>query len=224
MDNSVTIKGNKNGIVVILDNEMPFDEIKEKVALKFRDSAKFLGDCKTAIAFEGRELDEEQELELLEIIGQNSELDVVCILGNGKDKREEHFSNAVNDTIMNHSMNNATFYKGNLRSGQCIESDNGVILLGDVNPGASIISDGNIIILGALKGTAFAGASGNRNAFVMAFEMNPMQIRIADTIARAPDKPDKEMLKETKIAFLEDGNIYIEPASKNVINEIKLSC
>jgi septum site-determining protein MinC len=52
--------------------------------------------------------------------------------------------------------------------------------------------------------------------------MNPGQIRIADTIARSPDKPLKDAKRETKIAFLEDGNIYIEPLGKDVLNDINL--
>jgi septum site-determining protein MinC len=52
--------------------------------------------------------------------------------------------------------------------------------------------------------------------------MSPTQIRIADVIARSPDKPVKEEIREPKIAFLEDGNIYIEPLNKNVLNDICL--
>jgi septum site-determining protein MinC len=109
-----------------------------------------------------------------------------------------------------------------LRSGQVLESETSIIVIGDVNPGARIVSKGNIIVLGNLKGTAFAGATGNTNSFVMALEMSPVQIRIADTIARSPDKPVKDKLKETKIAFLENGNIYIEPLSKEVLNDINI--
>ncbi|MBO4506809.1 MAG: septum site-determining protein MinC, partial [Lachnospiraceae bacterium] len=49
-----------------------------------------------------------------------------------------------------------------------------MIYVGDINPGAAISSNGNIIVLGALKGNAVAGASGNRDAFVFALDMNPM--------------------------------------------------
>jgi septum site-determining protein MinC len=52
--------------------------------------------------------------------------------------------------------------------------------------------------------------------------MNPTQIRIADTIARAPDKPVRAEVKEAKIAFLEEGNIYIEPLNKNILSDINL--
>ena len=57
---------------------------------------------------------------------------------------------------------------------------------------------------------------------LLAIPMRPVQIRIADTIARSPDNPGKSSKYETKIAFLEDGNIYIEPLDKDVISDIRL--
>lgn len=222
MDNSVVIKGNKNGIVVVLDGQADFDSIKDLVAEKFASSAKFLGNCKTAISFEGRELSNDEELELLDIIKDNSSLEVVCVL----DNTEEHnlqFENAINEKLLDYSGNTARFFKCNLRSGQVLENETSIIVIGDVNPGATVKSNGNIIILGSLKGTAIAGASGNRNAFVLALDMNPMQIRIADMIARSPDTPEKNQVKESKIAFLEDDNIYIESVTKSVLNDIRLN-
>lgn len=221
MDNSVVIKGNKNGIVVVLDKETSYEELKTLLAQKFADSAKFLGKCKTAISFEGYELTEEQQLEMLDIIRDNTELEVVCVL----DKDEEHneaFKNAIDEKLLDYSGNTARFYKGNLRSGQSLEMETSIIVIGDINPGATVTSNGNILVLGSLRGNAYAGASGNRNAFVFALDMNPMQIRIADTIARAPDNPERNQPKEAKIAFLEDENIYIETVTKSVLNDIKL--
>ena len=85
-----------------------------------------------------------------------------------------------------------------------------------------MVSKGNVVILGSLKGNVFAGACGNENSFVVALDMQPMQIRIADIIGRSPDKPMKDAVKETKIAFIDEGNIYIEPLTKDVINDINL--
>ena len=67
MDNSVIIKGLNNGIIVVLDAEIEFDLLKEKVVKKFRDSSKFLGNAQVALSFEGRKLTEDQQLELLKI-------------------------------------------------------------------------------------------------------------------------------------------------------------
>lgn len=221
MSNSVIIKGNKYGIVVVLDAVMEYNELREKIAEKFRDSAKFFDKAQMAISFEGRNLSNEEQRDILNIIAEETELHVVCVIDNDAEK-EEIFKKALDEKLMELSNTTGQFYKGNLRSGQVLESETSIIIIGDVNPGARIVSKGNIIVLGSLKGTVFAGATGNTNSFVLALDMSPVQIRIADTIARSPDKPAKASVKETKIAFLEDGNIYIEPLNKEVLNDINL--
>ena len=57
------------------------------------------------------------------------------------------------------------------------------------------------------------GVKMHEHAFVVALEMNPMQIKIADVIARSSDSAPKKKSKNKgvmpKISFVEDGNIYI---------------
>lgn len=221
MNNSVMIKGNKYGIIVVLSPEVPFDELKQIITDKFKESSKFFENAKMAISFEGRSLTNEEQREILDIIGLNTEMQIVCVMENDAEK-EERFKQTVEQKLMELSNNTGQFYKGILRSGASLEFETSVIIIGDVNQGARVVSKGNIIVLGSLKGNAFAGATGNTNSFVVALDMNPTQIRIADTIARAPDKPVKQEVKEAKIAFLEEGNIYIEPLNKNILADINL--
>ncbi len=221
MGNSVIIKGNKYGIIVVLSPDLPFEELKLVVAEKFKESSKFFENAKMAISFEGRFLSNDEQREILDIIEQNTDMHIVCVMENDPDK-EEIYKKTVEQKLMELSNNTGQFYKGILRSGASLEFETSVIIIGDVNHGARVVSKGNIIVLGALKGNAFAGATGNTNSFVVALDMSPTQIRIADVIARSPDKPVKEETKGTKIAFLEDGNIYIEPLNKNILNDISL--
>lgn len=221
MNNSVIIKGTKSGIIVVLDPKMEFEELKQNIAVKFKESAKFLGNATMALSFEGRNLTNDEQREILDIINENSELHIVCIVDTDQEK-EAVFSKSLNERLMELQSNTGQFYKGNLRSGQVLEVESSIIVIGDVNNGAKIVSKGNVIILGSLKGNVFAGASGNNKAFVVALDMEPVQIRIADIIARAPDKKSKEVKREAKIAFVEDGNIYIETLNKSVLNDIHL--
>ena len=175
------------------------------------------------ITFEGRFLDNDELKELLDVINENSALNIVCVVDNDKE-REEYFKKSVEEHLADISSNDGQFYRGTLRSGQVIESETSIVILGDVNPGAKVVSSGNVIILGSLKGTVYAGVSGRGDSFVVALEMEPMQIRIGDYIARASDdnpKKSKKKKPETKIAFVENGNIYIEPLNKEVLNDIK---
>jgi septum site-determining protein MinC len=219
--NSVVLKGNKYGIVVVLDEAADFEEIKDSISEKFKESSKFFGKESMAIAFEGKNLTDDEQVELLNIVNETTDLNIVCIMDNDKDK-EEKFKKTVEAKLEDLNTGVGQFYRGTLRSGQVLESDSSVIILGDVNPGAKIISAGNIVILGALKGNVYAGAKGDENSFVVALYMNPVQIRIGDIIARCSDKPKKLSKPETKIAYVDGGNIYIDPLNKEVLSELNL--
>ncbi len=221
MDNSVVIKGVTHGIIVVLDPDLNYDILKEKIAQKFSDSAKFLGRAQMTLSFEGRLLTDNECIELLGIVTDNCELNIICLMLNDPEQ-DERCRRRLEENQKVSEKTNGQFYKGNLRSGQSIDFETSIVVIGDVNPGASVTSKGNIVILGSLKGTVFAGSGGNEKAFVLALDMSPVQIRIADMIARAPDNPLKSENKETKIAFLEDSNIYIEPVSRKVLSEREL--
>ena len=114
------------------------------------------------------------------------------------------------------------FYRGTLRSGQVLESDGSVVVIGDVNPGASIMAGGNVIVLGTLKGVANAGILGNREVFVVALEMVPTQIRIADIVASCSKETLESHAGVPLMAFMKNEDICIEPISKNMIQNIKI--
>ncbi|MGA9377787.1 MAG: septum site-determining protein MinC [Phormidium sp.] len=94
-----------------------------------------------------------------------------------------------------------------LRSGVEIRHPGTVIVLGDVNPGSSIIADGDIIIWGRLRGFVHAGARGKRECLIMALQMEPTQLRIADFVARAPENSPVQFSPE--VAYVTDEGIRI---------------
>lgn len=219
MKNNVIIKGNKYGIILILNNELPFEELKEEIIQKFKDSAGFFGNAQMALSIEGRKLSAEEEKELLDIISTYTTLSIICVVDSDSN-REEFFKKSLESKLNELSSQSGQFYKGTLRSGQELESQSSIVILGNVNTGAKVISAGNVIILGALKGTVYAGITGNTNAFVVALEMDPMQIRIGDVIARSSDSRKKTVEKEAKIAYVDNGAICIDTLNKDVIKYI----
>ena len=96
MKGSVVIKGNKYGIVVVLDENKPFELLKEEIAEKFRESSKFFGDVKMAASFEGRKLSEDEEREVLEIISENSDMKIVCVVDTDE-AREKAFKKSLDE-------------------------------------------------------------------------------------------------------------------------------
>lgn len=233
----MTIKGTKSGIILVLDPNAPFVMLLDEMALRFKEASSFLGKNRMGLMVRGRALTEDEESQILEVISKNSELTIVCILQEDS-PLESRFVNSLDQnsneapvdleieaptdneeaTIIEDN-NDAVVYSGNLRSGQDISCKKSVVVLGDVKPGANVTSYGNIFILGELRGNAFAGANGDRNAIVMALDLNPLQVRIADAIAISPDADNGPKLRikrkkarvsadnEPEVAYIENGHI-----------------
>ncbi|WP_066424358.1 septum site-determining protein MinC [Anabaena sp. 4-3] len=90
----------------------------------------------------------------------------------------------------------ALYLEMTVRSGVEIRHPGTVILLGDINPGGIVVADGDILVWGRLRGVAHAGAAGNRECLIMALQMEPTQLRIADAVARSPETLPTQFLPE----------------------------
>ncbi len=238
MEQSIVIKSNRYGLTVWLDDKSDFETLKRLVGDKFAESKKFFKGAEFAIAFEGRSLTQDEQLILVQEMISHAGIKVPCIVDVdvAKEAVMKQAMQSMEQPKVSAEMpgnGDGKFYKGTLRSGQVLESESSIIVLGDVNPGATVVSKGNVVVLGSLKGSIYVGAGGNENTFVAALSMDPMQIRIADHIARnsdGPEKKGKKLLSKKKdkqdeqpmIAYVDAGNIYIEPITKEVLADINI--
>lgn len=103
-----------------------------------------------------------------------------------------------------------TIQRGPLRAGEHLQVDGSVLLLGDVNPGARITAGGHVLVWGRLRGIAHAGCQGDRQARIVALQLRPVQLRIADVVARGPAAIPPPGLSEE--AHLQGDAIEIDPA------------
>ncbi len=127
--------------------------------------------------------------------------------------RKETFHEPTKHHLKKTTAQNVAFHQGTLRSGEQLEAETDILLLGDVNPGAKISAGRNVMIWGRLLGTAHAGKSGDPNAKIIALQFRPVQLRIANKVARGPeDKPQEGLAEE---AVIESGQIVIKPARPN---------
>ena len=88
-----------------------------------------------------------------------------------------------------------------------------IVILGDVNAGAEVISGENVIVLGAIRGLAHAGASGNREAIIVANEIDAPQVRIADIvkeIEKAEIVEGEAEKTKKKRAYIKRSQIILE--------------
>lgn len=98
-----------------------------------------------------------------------------------------------------------------VRSGVEIRHPGTIVVLGDLNPGGELIAAGDIFVWGRLRGVAHAGANGNRNCRIMALQMEPTQLRIADAVARAPGTAPEQFYPE--VAYVTPEGIRIARAA-----------
>ena len=113
---------------------------------------------------------------------------------------ENHLSNTLEIHDENFIFSNTHFHQGTLRSGQYLESPGNLLILGDVNPGAIVRAERNIIIWGRLLGIAHAGSKGNSKATISALQLRPVQLRIANKVARGPkEKPQIGLVEQARI-------------------------
>jgi septum site-determining protein MinC len=101
-----------------------------------------------------------------------------------------------------------------LRSGTTVRFEGDVTIFGDVNPGAQVTASGNVLVLGSFKGMAHVGATGDESAFLLAFDLDPTQLRIARRIAVLPKSEAEDAPEGTGARLLAMArNIRAEPTS-----------
>ncbi|MDY6938173.1 MAG: septum site-determining protein MinC [Cyanobacteriota bacterium] len=110
------------------------------------------------------------------------------------------------ETLHQAAQNKATalaeplYLQTTVRSGVEIRHPGTIVIIGDINPGGAAIADGDILVWGRLRGLAHAGAAGNSGCMIMALQMEPTQLRIADAVARAPANPPSQYYPEAAYA------------------------
>lgn len=218
MRSMVVIKGNKAGMTVYLDPAVSFTELLEAVEKKFKETAKFWGAAQMTLTLEGRELTAEEEFRIVNTITENSDIEILCLIDSDAN-RIERCEKALNEKLMELSSRTGQFYKGNLRSGDVLESEASIVVIGDVEKGARVAARGNIIVLGSLKGAALAGIAGNLNSVVVAIEMAPSQVKISDLSLQKAEK-GKPLGRGPMMVLVENGRICSEPIKKSFLSAL----
>ncbi|MDD3704698.1 MAG: septum site-determining protein MinC [Clostridiaceae bacterium] len=218
-ENAVIFKGTKDGLYIILKEEMDLDTIKYNLDKKIKPSKRFFEGAKV-MNFKGKELTQEEFNELKEVMEQEYSMTVV---GNYSDKThfvQEERSAVKKPEILeqipfeNVHKGEALIVRTTLRSGQLIQYKGDVVVIGDVNPGAHIKAVGSVIVMGTVRGIIQAGANGDYGAYIVAYKMQPSQLRIGDIITRSPDGMGSKS-DNPEIALVEKGMIVVEPYLKN---------
>jgi septum site-determining protein MinC len=180
MGKFVQVKGSAKGFSIQVF-EPEFQAIRNELTELIKESKGFFKGAKFA-GFQGRNLREEEEEQLLEIL----KTDFVM------EEKEEavDLEEAIETEAAPPPPPPMHVIGRTLRSGQRIDVEGDLVLMGDANPGSIITATGNIVVVGALRGIAHAGINGDQNVSISAYRLEPLQLRIADVIARSMDQAE----------------------------------
>lgn len=196
---NVTIKGTKDGLTLHLDDTCSYDELKKELDRKLSNSTRVQEEqqlLSVKVKAGNRYLTQEQQEELKDLIRQKRNLIVEDLETNVITKAEAEQQRQETEIVPVAKV---------IRSGQVLEIVGDLLLIGDVNPGGTVKATGNIFIMGALKGIAHAGCDGNDEAVIAASVMKPSQLRISDSINRAPDQVQDEENRVMECAYISDN-------------------
>ncbi|NMO95311.1 septum site-determining protein MinC [Paenibacillus lemnae] len=200
--NHVTIKGIKDGLVFLLDDQCDFEELLTELRYKLEHSHQNILTgpiIHVDVKLGTRSINDDEKQTILDILKKKGNLLIRTVESPPIGPEAEPLTGPVVMT-------------GMVRSGQVLHHEGDLLFMGDVNPGGTITATGDIYILGALRGTAHAGVEGNEEAIIAASYLAPTQLRISELISRPPDEWEtRETVME--YAYLQDGVMKIDKIS-----------
>ncbi len=228
----VIFRGSKDGLQLIFNDNQDFDILKEKLQAHLQRAELFFQGADVVLDIGNLNFSIDQILAIQNILAFPHGLRLKKIIHGSQEPSENrrvvaetakrrrtlepetrtigYRQKTVENWAMTPKGPDTILYKGTLRSGQRITHDGNVVVVGDINPGAEIRAAGDIIVMGALRGLAHAGAGGATDVVIVAFKLEPTQIRIGDVIGRPPEG-ELGAPREPEVARLKDGVILVEP-------------
>ncbi|MCI9070362.1 septum site-determining protein MinC [Clostridium sp.] len=209
-DEKIQIKGNKDGVNIIIDMDkfISFDNMLEILISDLSKNKGFYKNSILKITFDLKRINNSEIIRLKEELFQSIDIKD-CIfddINKVKENKSVKFFNGINE-------GKTKFIKKTIRGGQSIDYFGNIIIIGDINSGAEVSAGGNIIVLGEIKGHVRAGVGGNDKAIIAAFFLQPELMQISDILTVSPNDGLKPSYPE--VAQINDGYIVVEPYLPN---------
>lgn len=208
MKDVVKIRGLKSGLQLLLDKNAPFETVKDAILEKLTTGDKFF--IRGTTVFIDKNSFSEDQIEQLRRIFHRHGMLFSENLPVAKPKVETPPpAPVVEQPVEKEKVKPTLVVNRTLRGGQEVRTESSVLVFGNVNPGAQIIAGGSIDVRGTCRGMVHAGAFGDQTACIVADKLRPIQIRIADLIARPPD--NMKDAAQAERASIKNGYIVFEP-------------
>jgi septum site-determining protein MinC len=212
----VSIKGTKNGLLIILDPNHDYEDIKKTLLRKMESARGFFKGAKFTLTQGQQEIPANQKYELESICQQyglipntgkaaSIKTNNITEIDTGVTKPRRKITSVSAQSDIGEA---ALLVRRSLRSGQRITHESHIIVLGDIHPGAEVISGGNVLVIGSCRGMVHAGAGGNASAKVIARRLEPTSLTIAEK--RLSQELSKTVPKECLVVRLSGPNFVFE--------------
>lgn len=222
MASNVILKSYNGAIKLILDPDMPFNELLGLVRDKFYASRNFLGNASIILDIEGRKLSDIEEDLVIDAVHASSDVSVSCLVGKNENDQEHirRVSEILSERLQ--GSDKCMILQSSVMNKQVIEVEESIVILGDINPGSEVRSSGNIIVLGGLYGSAHAGYPEDDSCFICAIEMEAEKMGIGSFDYEPDSKPIwSAVLKSApKVARINEGKFTIGPLNRVVMEKI----
>ncbi len=210
----VQVKADRSGFTLVPDPAADFDSIMSYMQQRIEQSRDFFNQTEMVLDLRTKSLRTDEILSLYETLFEKSRVRLVEVrlsenlsfTVEGEPRRQRVLSRPSSET---RSEDAPVIVRNTCRSGVRIVSPSDCVVLGDVNPGAEIVAGGDVIVFGVLRGTAHAGADGERSARIWALSIEPNQIRIADLVAVPPQGGKHSTPKRFEVAEIQENTIQV---------------
>lgn len=244
MRNSVIIKNEQYGLRIVLNVEESWEQLLKDVREKFASSAGFFEDASLTLTFAGRKLTEKEEDQIIEIINEETRINILCVFVEDPERQgifvraanrfadEQEKKKKIKETLEEEeNLQDTTMelwgkkkksggrYQMVLRSlheGEIYKTQQTVIVIGNVEEGAALTTERDAIILGSARGVIRAGGDdlSSGRHFVASSDLRPKKISIDGVSMRTKAKLFSRTLPA--IAAVKDGSICVVPFDGNM--------
>ncbi|MBQ6807839.1 MAG: hypothetical protein IJP07_01560 [Firmicutes bacterium] len=197
--NIVNIKGTPSGLVFYFDNvESGFGQLCAALEDKLLSSGDFFINADYII--DNPQQFTTEELAVVE------EIMAKYHLHRGKVMPHELPSDEKYEVIYQTAGGNSLLVTKGIRNGQRLSVRGNAVIMGDINPGGEIVATGNIVVMGSCRGVLHAGAEGDDNCYILAYNMLAQQLRIGSHVATVPTDAGTTPLK---LAVVQNNTIVL---------------
>lgn len=221
LDDLVSIKGVKDGLLITLSATEDWSAIKQELATRLDERSEFFAGALVTVDVSSRPVPRHEMTSLkallerrnLTLMAVMSDSDTTLSSADALDLRASVSTDGTESEMLPIDSEeegvSGVMVRHTLRSGRTIHSRGHVVVLGDVNPGAEIVAAGDIVVWGKLRGTVHAGCEGDAQAVVCALDMTPALLRIAGMMTTSPP-PSPLREPRPEMALIREGQIVVE--------------